>query len=112
MTESVEARKARTEAAFREVNERIAENAERFEAGSTEFICECGDPQCTERVEVEIEEYERVRADGATFLLAPGHGDRSIEQVVEHRGRFVVVEKVQATARALVRRLNPRGATA
>jgi len=32
-------RKARTESAFREVNERIADNAQRFEAGSTEFIC-------------------------------------------------------------------------
>jgi hypothetical protein len=107
-----EERKARTESAFREVNERIAENAQRFEAGSTEFICECGDPQCTERVEATIDEYEEVRADGARFLLAPGHGDGSIERLVEHRGDFVVVEKVQAAARALVRRMNPRGAEA
>jgi hypothetical protein len=109
---TAEERKARTESAFREVNERIAENAQRFEAGSTEFICECDDPQCTARVEATIDEYEGVRANGTTFLLAPGHGDKSIEQVVEHRGTFVVVEKVQATARALVRRLNPRGAEA
>ncbi|HEY8029249.1 MAG TPA: hypothetical protein VIE38_07035 [Gaiellaceae bacterium] len=94
------------------MNERIAENALRFEAGSTEFICECDDPQCTTRVEATLEEYEQVRADGARFLLAPGHGDKSIEQVVEHRGHFMIVEKVNATARALVRRLNPRGATA
>jgi len=105
-----EERKARTESAFREVNERIAENAVRFEAGSTEFICECDDPQCTARVEATLEEYEQVRADGATFLLAPGHGDKSIEEVVEHHGHFMVVEKVHATARALVRRLNPRTA--
>jgi len=111
MTESAE-RKARTEAAFREVNERIAENARRFDAGETTFICECDDPQCTERVDATLEEYEEVRADGTRFLLAPGHGDRSIEQVVEHRGNFMVVEKVQATARAIVRRLNPRIAEA
>jgi len=103
-----EERKARTESAFREVNERIAENALRFEAGSTEFICECDDPQCTTRVEATLEEYEQVRADGATFLLAPGHGDKSIEEVVEHRGRFMIVEKVHAAARAVVRRQNPR----
>jgi uncharacterized protein YhfF len=107
-----EERKARTESAFREVNERIAENALRFEAGSTEFICECDDPQCTARVEVTIEEYEQIRADGARFLLAPGHGDKSIEEVVERHNTFMIVEKVNATARALVRRLNPRGATA
>ena len=109
MTESPE-RKARTEAAFREVNERIAENAERFEAGETDFICECGDPHCTERVEATLAEYEQVRADGARFLLAPGHSDGSIERVVERRDSFVVVEKVHAVARAVARRLNPRTA--
>lgn len=110
MDDSPAIRKARTESAFREVNERIAENAERFEAGSTEFICECDDPQCVHRVEATLEEYEEVREDGATFLLAPGHGDGSIERVVEHRGHFMIVEKVHVAARALVRRLNPRTA--
>lgn len=105
-----EERKARTESAFREVNERIAENARRFDAGSTHFICECADPQCTERVEATIEEYEEVRADGAHFLLAPGHGDGTVEKLVEHRDGFMIVEKVQAAARALARRLNPRTA--
>ncbi len=112
MDDSPEIRKARTESAFREVNERIAENAERFEAGSTEFICECGDPQCVHRVEATLEEYEEVRADGATFLLAPGHGDGTIERVVERRGHFMIVEKVHRAARTLVRRVNPRAAEA
>ena len=103
-------RKARTESAFREVNERIAENARRFESGSTEFICECGDPQCTDRVEATLDEYEDVRSHGARFLLVPGHGDGSIERLVEHRGRFLIVEKVHTAARALVRRMNPRTA--
>jgi|SRR5579885_2235352 len=107
-----EERKARTESAFREVNERIAENARRFDAGSTSFICECDNPHCTERVEATLEEYEEVRADGARFLLAPGHGDGSVEKLVEHRDGFMIVEKVQTTARAVARRLNPRAAGA
>ena len=110
MDDSPEVKKARTESAFREVNERIAENAERFDAESTEFICECADPDCIHRLEASLDEYEEVREDGATFLLAPGHGDGSIERVVENRGRFVIVEKVHAAARALVRRLDPRAA--
>lgn len=110
MTEPIEVRKARTESAFREVNEWIAENARRFDAGQTEFICECDDPQCTERVDATLEEYEEVRADGARFLLAAGHGDASIEKIIERRSTFIVVEKVNAAARALVRRLNPRTA--
>ena len=110
MTEPIEVRKARTESAFRDVNERIAENARRFEAGETQFICECGDPQCTVRVEATLEQYEEVRADGARFLLAPGHGDSSIEELVEKRDGFMIVEKVQSAARAIARRLDPRTA--
>lgn len=105
-------RKAKTQSAFREVNERIAENARRFDAGSTDFICECDDPQCTERVDATLEEYEEVRANGTRFLLAPGHGDGSIERLVERRDDFDVVEKVQEAARAIARRLNPRAAEA
>ena len=104
--------RGRTEAAFREVNERIAENARRFESGQTEFICECGDARCTERIEATLEEYERVRADGATFLLAPGHRDASIERLIARRPRSHVVEKVHSGARAIVRALNPRAAEA
>ena len=108
MTEPVEARKARTESVFRDVNERIAENARRFEAGSTEFICECDDPRCTERVEATLEEYEQVRANGTRFLLAAGHGDSAVEELVERRDGFMIVEKVQTVARAIARRRNPR----
>ena len=92
------------------MNERIAENARRFESGETEFICECADVRCTDRVEVTLAEYERVRADGATFLLAPGHRDASIERVIVQRPRFHVVEKIHHGAREIVRALNPRTA--
>jgi hypothetical protein len=101
-------KQARTEALFRDVNERIAESAQRFEAEATQFVCECADPHCTHRLEVTLDEYEQVRADGATFMLAPGHEDDDIERVLEKRGRFNVVEKVQRTVRDTVRRLDPR----
>jgi hypothetical protein len=103
-----EVKRARTEALFRDVNERIAESAQRFDADSTQFVCECADPNCTHRVEASLDEYEDVRADGATFMLVPGHADTDIERVVEDRGGFHVVEKVQKTVRATVQRLNPR----
>ena len=101
-------KRARTEALFRDVNERIAESAQRFEAEATQFVCECADPNCTHRLEVTIDEYEEVRADGATFMLVPGHDHDDIEHVVGTRGRFNVVEKVQRTVRDTVRRLDPR----
>jgi hypothetical protein len=103
-------KRARTEALFRDVNERIAESAARFDAASTQFVCECADPGCTHRLEATLDEYEEVRSDGATFMLAPGHEHTDIERVIDRRGKFNIVEKVQETVRETVRRLNPRTA--
>jgi hypothetical protein len=49
-----------------------------------------------------------VRAESTTFLVAPGHEQLDIERVVSDRGRFRVVDKVQAIVRRTVVRLNPR----
>jgi hypothetical protein len=103
-------KRARTEALFRDVNERIAESAQRFEADSTQFVCECADPNCTDRLEATLDEYEQVRANGATFMLTPGHEHADIERVISDRGRFNVVEKFQRTVRETVKGLNPRPA--
>jgi hypothetical protein len=101
-------RRALNEALFRDVNERIAESAERFDAEKTEFVCECSDPSCTERVPATLAEYESVRKKSTTFLLAPGHVEPDVERVVSHRGRFQIVEKVQEAMRQTVIRLDPR----
>ena len=110
MSDNREERVARTESLFREVNERIAESVQRFEARVGDFVCECADPACTHRLEVPLDEYERVREDPARFVLAPGHEDTSIEATVRDNGRFHVVEKVAPRARELVQRLDPRTA--
>jgi hypothetical protein len=101
-------RRATNEALFRDVNERIAETAERFDASGTEFVCECSDPNCTHRVEASLAEYEQVRDESTTFLVAPGHEQGDIERVIADRGRFRIVEKVQDVVRATVIRLDPR----
>ena len=103
-----EVRMATTEAIFRNVNERIAESAERFDADDAEFVCECGDTACTHRIEATLDDYERVRRHATRFLLVPGHEDERVERVVERRGRFAIVEKFEKTVAATVRRLNPR----
>jgi hypothetical protein len=103
-------RMARTESAFREVNEAIAETATRFQADEAEFICECADPQCAERVTADLEDYEGVRSEGTHFLLAPNHHEPEVERVVERTGEFDVVEKVTPIMARISRRLNPRAA--
>jgi hypothetical protein len=103
-----EERLARTEALFRDVNERIAESADSFDAQEADFICECAEQACTERVPATIDEYERVRADGTRFLICPGHENERIERVVERRSRFAVVEKFHHRVVAIVHKLDPR----
>ncbi len=99
---------ARTEALFREVNERIAEAAARLEADETEFVCECANPTCTHRVAATLEQYERVREQGDTFLLVPGHENERVEAVVTLEEEHAVVEKRHPLVRRLVLALNPR----
>jgi hypothetical protein len=104
-----EIRIARTEALFRDVNERIAESAKRFNASEAEFVCECADSECVERVPATLDAYEGVRSHSTHFLLVPGHENTQIERVLEkpHR-RFAVVEKFNAVVARIVRRLDPR----
>jgi hypothetical protein len=109
MSSDRETRMAETEALFREVNEGIAAAASRFHAEDAEFVCECGDVNCADRLDVPISEYERVREEPTQFLLAPGHEAAYVEQVVRRRPGYWVVEKMEARMRSIVRRLDPRG---
>lgn len=103
---------ATTESLFREVNERIAESAGRFEAERVEFVCECADPECTDQVEAPLADYERVRSTATRFLLVPGHEDTRVEAVVAEHPGYSVVEKVQETTAEVVRRLDRRSGDA
>jgi hypothetical protein len=99
---------ARNEAFFRAVNEGIAEASERFESDEAEVLCECGDADCTHRIEGPLDEYENVRSHPTRFLLKRGHDLPEVEDVVHRRRRYAIVDKVDRVAAAIVRRLNPR----
>jgi hypothetical protein len=94
------------ESLFRNVNEPIATAADRFDAESAEFYCECHDPACAQRLDVGLHEYEEVRAKPTRFLHAAGHVERRFERIVA-AGR-PVVEEFGSRLRAVVRRLDPR----
>jgi hypothetical protein len=100
--------KANHQVLFREVNERIAElSGEWSDTGVSLFVCECSDPGCTETLEISPDEYERARADGARFVVTPGHQQAEVERVVADLDRFLVVETVGAAA-AIARSNDPR----
>lgn len=105
---STHAENARNEAFFRAVNEGIAEASEKFESTEAEFLCECGDPHCTHRIEASLEEYEAVREHPTRFLVRRGHAEPEVEEVVRRRKRYAIVDKVDRVASAVARRLNPR----
>jgi len=109
MTDRDELRSARTESLFRDVNERIAETADRLNGTDASFVCECDDPRCAHRIDTSLESYELVREDGATFLVVDEHVNEEIERVVARRRGFSIVEKIKPLVRRTVRELNPRG---
>jgi hypothetical protein len=86
-------RYANNEAFFREVNERISRLGAREPAPITEFTCECANVDCTDHFVVTTEDYEAVRAHPRRFLVAPGHLDLEVEEVVAEYPRYWVVEK-------------------
>jgi hypothetical protein len=102
-------RAARNEALFREVNERIEDQEYPPErAGTAEFVCECADGVCTERITVPLATYERVRSDPHLFLVAPGHERPELDQLVEQGDGFVIVRKDTPASARIAERTDPR----
>lgn len=108
----MEERLARNEAFFRNLNERIRDAADLYSADGHvyAFVCECSDPECLDRVRLTAADYEAVRADPKTFVLAPGHQRTEIEAVVQPGLDHVIVEKL-GVAGAVATALDPRAAT-
>lgn len=102
---------AKDQSLFREVNERLKDLNETFEHSErdSEFICECANRDCTDRVVLTLAEYEQVRLLPTHFVVLPGmkHVFPDVERVVEGFEGYFVVEKFGDAGTAAVR-LNPR----
>jgi hypothetical protein len=107
--EERERRLGRNEALFREVNERIerVSGALRTGTDTMTILCECGNPDCVEHIEVSLSEYERIRGDSTHFFVRPGHAKPDVEEVIEHHDEYDVVRKNGAAAE-IARELDPR----
>ena len=102
-------KEARSQALFREVNERIEQIAENFGAsGQNRLICECGNPECTQQIELTAAEYERVRAHASRFMVALNHENPETESIVEQNERFAVVETFAGTSARIALETDPR----
>ena len=78
---------------FREVNERVADLQANYSGPDPEWVCECGDETCFDKVSVPIDDYQQIRAHDDWFLIRPGHEKTDVEKVVRQRDGFLVVEK-------------------
>jgi 5-bromo-4-chloroindolyl phosphate hydrolysis protein len=104
------ARLASNEARFREINERVERDLEPIldtEDELLQFVCECGQRNCTHTLELSVAEYEAVRQDARRFAVVPGHEIEDVEDVVERHDRYFVIEKHPETWE-IVERANPR----
>ena len=103
-----ERRRGQNEALFRALNEQIErlelDNGNRY----VDFICECSTPTCMTVIHATREEYERVRTTSTEFMIAVGHEQLDIEEVVARQGRFSIVEK-RGEAAVVAQQTDPRG---
>ena len=85
---------------FRHANERLHERivAIAQDGQRIPFLCECGDPTCTELVRLSLEQYEHIRTHANWFLLATGH-EPEVRGTAAHvdvdRGRRDGVQRVR-----------------
>ena len=93
MVSNREQRIGENEAFFRKLNEQIEDVSDEPPGRLVEFVCECGDADCTMRVRLTETEYAAVRRGPTTFLVFPGHVVPDVETVVSSNERFTVVRK-------------------
>ena len=102
-------KEARNQTLFREVNERIEQLADHFGAdGQNPLICECGNAECTQQIELTAAEYERVRVHASRFIVALNHENPETESIIEQNDRFAVVETYAGAPSRIARETDPR----
>jgi hypothetical protein len=96
------ARAAKNQALFREINEGIKVLNAVSVAPIREWICECADKTCIQRVELTLDEYEAVRAQGTRFFVFPSddHVWPDVERIVERNTAYWIVGKIGAAGEA------------
>jgi hypothetical protein len=107
-----QARAAKNQALFREINERIEKLNADFSAITPDpgdWVCECANESCLGLVQMSLAEYEAVRAAPNRFFIMPDddHLLPQVERVVERTERYWIVEKIGVGA-VVAKQADPR----
>jgi hypothetical protein len=79
-----------TELFFRAINEEIA----RLDGhASATFICECGNPACSEALELSSPALQQLHSEKGLFVVLPGHEISDVETVVDRSNGYLIVRK-------------------
>jgi hypothetical protein len=88
---------------FRQVNERVLEVNRDFgpTARLADFVCECADPECAQRLTLSVAQFDAVRTHEGRYVVQPDHVASSGERAVELHKGFAVVERLSDGGRLL-----------
>jgi hypothetical protein len=106
-----ETRAVMNQSLFREINERVKDLNSGFSMVLPigDWICECANDTCVERIEMSADEYEAVRRDGARFFVAPSdeHVLAHSQRIAERHDKYWILEKI-GEPREIAKRADPR----
>ncbi len=94
--ETRKARLVKNEQAFRDHNERrlaFEQPAVGVADERIPFLCECGDQQCVEALELTVGEFTTSHSAPDRFTVKPEHVFAEVERVAEKHPHYWVVEK-------------------
>jgi hypothetical protein len=108
--EARSARIAKNEGLFRSVNEKLEDINQGFSLATQSMaaVCECGDMNCAEQIDIDLATYEDVRSDPTWFVIVPGHEVANVEEIVARHDGFDVVAKHKGAAEAVAIATDPR----
>ncbi len=103
-------RRAKNEALFRRINERLESLNEAFGTVSNTFsvVCECDDAACAAEIRLTNEQYEQIRADPTKYIVLAGHETDGVERVVGGTDEWHVVKKQPGEPAAIAEATDPR----
>lgn len=112
MSESPHDRRlAENEVVFRQHNEQIQKDFDNLDEISKsegkgsfdyaenmvlEFMCECSNEKCTQRLPLALNKYGEIHQHRHRFTIVPGHERPKIEKIIEKTDTFIVVQKLVA----------------
>jgi hypothetical protein len=78
-------------------------------SGGADFLCECAEENCTDPIQITLDDYEEMRRVPTHFAVAAGmdHVFPDIERIVAKRDGYFVVEKFGEAGLAAIK-LDPR----